>query len=172
MKKTIISFIIISLSLFQSCVREGKEINFKDEFIDSVKSYIRNDRLRHNSYIIFPANYFFTENKRYEGLLIGPLYKDISTQDDEKHYIKVMTYNSSSVYYYCPDIKFVSYPFTSEHIQFCKSDSIVLYKQTFTRSPIINYLKRAVLYFYKDNYLYKQNNVDSLFLPRIKDDKN
>lgn len=91
-----------------------------------------------------PANYFFTENKRYEGLLIGPLYKDISTQDDEKHYIKVMTYNSSSVYYYCPEIKFVSYPFTSEYIQFfCKSDSIVLYKQTFTRSPYYKLSKES-----------------------------
>ena len=67
MKKTIISFIIISLSLFQSCMREGKELNFKDEFIDSVKSYIRNDSLRHNSYIIFPANYFLQRIKDMKG---------------------------------------------------------------------------------------------------------
>ena len=162
-----IKYAIISFFSLISCTERQESRLLKNEFMDSIYSYIIQDSLRHDSYIIFPAKVFFNENQGQEGMLVGPLYQGILSPNSEKNYIKLKGYGATSLYFYCNEIDFFDDLSSCQNIKYTQQDSVILYRSIYTKSPIINYLKRANLFFYKEKQLYKEQNVDSLFLPRI-----
>ena len=173
-----IKYAIISFFSLISCTERQESRLFNNEFMDSIYSYIIQDSLRHDSYIIFPAKVFFNENQGQEGMLVGPLYQGILSPNSEKNYIKLKGYGATSLYFYCNEIDFFDDLSSCQNIKYTQQDSVILYRSIqqdsvilyrsiYTKSPIINYLKRANLFFYKEKQLYKEQNVDSLFLPRI-----
>ena len=162
-------YAIISLFLLVSCTKKQEVAPFKKDFVDCVKSYISQDSSRHDSYVIFSAKDFYNEMKKCEGMLVGPLYEGIFPKDKEKQYVWLMNYGTSSVYFYYSEAVFFDYP-SIHSVKYSKQDSVILYGNTYTKSPAVNYLKRANLFHYRGDKLCVEKNVDSIFLPRIEVD--
>ena len=71
--------IIISMLLVVSCNRSPLKNVFKQEVLDSVKSYIEKDNFAHDSYLMLHTEKIFHENKIdiNNGFIIGPLYENL-----------------------------------------------------------------------------------------------
>lgn len=139
-----------------------------EEFIDSVESIIDKDSLEHRSYLILSASVVYHVRYIPSGYLIGPLYKGLSQAIKANGYYRLFTYKGKEVYIL--NIGKKSQQIKVEAIKFSQQDSFLLYKSTFIKDPLINYIKRAKLLYYVDDTLMIKNNVDSLILPNLSSD--
>lgn len=162
-------YFVISLILFSSCqskLRNGFVL--KQELIDSIKYYIDKDSFNHSSYLLLYAEEILHNGNVHNGLLIGPMYRNILPSYKESEYVKIIEYNKKTVYLYLLFAQFVAIPVQNDvKIEYCNQDSVLYYKTKHSHSPIINYFKRASLLYYKDEKLYIKEDIDSLFLPKI-----
>ena len=157
-KKKIV--IIISILLVVSCNRSPLKNIFKQEVLDSVRSYIEKDNFAHDSYLMLQTEKIFHENKIdiNNGFIIGPLYENLYPDSEQGNYIELLKYKNKTVY-----IQF----FNARTVIYCRQDSFCIYKNVYSHNPIMNYLKRASLIYYKKGKLLVRNDIDSLYLPKL-----
>ena len=157
------------LILFSACHDESELKHvIKQELIDSIQCYIDKDSCNHPTYLILYAEGLLHNGNVHNGVLMGPMYRNMHSLYKESEYMKIIEYNKKTVYFYSPFAQFMEMPNRNDvKIDYCDLDSVLYYKNEYSHSPIINYLKRAYLLYYKDEKLYIKEDIDSLFLPRI-----
>lgn len=166
-KKKIV--IIISILLVVSCNRSPLKNIFKQEVLDSVRSYIEKDNFAHDSYLILQTEKIFHENKIdiNNGFIIGPLYENLYPDSEQGNYIELLKYKNKTVYIQFFNASFIDSLYHARTVIYCRQDSFCIYKNVYSHNPIMNYLKRASLIYYKKGKLLVRNDIDSLYLPKL-----
>jgi len=157
------NYIYIILLLFMvSCDKSSRiQMALNEETQDAVSDYISKNE-GYNSYLLFPSRFLFNDREEFSGLLIGPLYKDVF---DDGTIVGNFVIHNKRVFVMSDYSDFLMHDM---EIEFCPKDSVdIQYGDIKIYSPLINYIKRAYLLYYKNNALHINYRPDTLFLPKI-----
>ena len=158
--------IVVFSFLMVSCeYNRPSTLAFKQEFVDSIKSFIDRDSIMHCSYLILHTDKVSHDRKIPNGYLIGPLYDDLSPTFKKYESVILFSNKKITVYLYHIGAEFIQE--SSDSIKFCKQDSILICDTIYIKSPIINFLKRANLFYYKDGMISVRGEVDTLFMRKL-----
>lgn len=154
------NYIYIILLLFMvSCDKSSRiQMALNEETQDAVSDYISKNE-GYNSYLLFPSRFLFNDREEFSGLLIGPLYKDVF---DDGTIVGIFVIHNKRVFVMSDYSDFLMHDM---EIEFCPKDSVdIQYGDIKIYSPLINYIKRAYLLYYKNNALHINYRPDTLFL--------
>ena len=157
------NYIYIILLLFMvSCDKSSRiQMALNEETQDAVSDYISKNE-GYKSYLLFPSRFLFNDRKEFSGLLIGPLYKDVF---DDGTIVGSFVIHNKRVFVMSDYSDFLKH---NMEIEFCPKDSVdIQYGDIKIYNPLINYIKRAYLLYYKNNALHINYRPDTLFLPKI-----
>lgn len=149
--------------------KSPSELTFKQEFVDRINCYIDRDSTSHHSYLIIYTDKLYHERKITNGYLVGPLYYGLYTSLRKENFIKLFCYKKKIVYLYSVGAEFLKS--SNATINFCEQDSCILYNNVYSKEPLINFLKRANLFYYKKDRMYVESEIDTLFMPKLSIDK-
>lgn len=158
---------LVLLSFLISCRCDNTEkihIRFKKEISSAIEKYVSKNN-NHDSYLLFPSSFLFNDRKEYTGLLIGPMYEYIWDKDRIVGYFPV---KGKKVYVMYDGLSFIQH---ETEINFCKADSInIQFGDTLisNHTPLINFIKRSFLLYYRNKNLQINTKPDTLFLPKIR----
>lgn len=159
-------YLYCTFLLMVSCTyTKSPKLSFKQEFVDSIKCYVDRDTSVHNSYLILYIDKVFHERTIPNGYLVGPLYPGLSASLHQKEYIKLFDYKKKAVYLYDIDTEFLQS--SHEPTKFCKQDSVLFYDTIYSKDPMINFLKRANLFYFRKGKMVIEAKVDTLILPKL-----
>ncbi len=136
-KKKIV--IIIGMLLVVSCNRSPLKNIFKQEVLDSVRSYIEKDNLAHDSYLMLQTEKIFHENKIdiNNGFIIGPLYENLYPDSERGNYIELLKYKNKTVYIQFFNASFIDSLYHARTVIYCRQDSFCIYKNVYSHNPIM-----------------------------------
>ena len=164
-----IYYILLLLLVSCRCDKTG-EIGFKfnKETSSAIEEYISKNG-RYDSYLLFPSSFLFNDRKEYTGLLVGPMYKDVWDEDKVVSHFLV---NGKNVYVMSDCSCFMRH---ETKIKYCKPDSVYIQYGDMAISdhtPIINFIKRSFLLYYRNKKLQINMKPDTLFIPKIRQSVN
>lgn len=170
----ILSMAVLSLVTFScQCEKHIFSKMVREDDMAVIESYV-SDSINYDSFLIMPTKVLFNFKDGPLGFLVGPLYENLKMDINNFNPIYFMTIQDKDVYLNS-DISDMMDKDGEPAVKYCPQDSVVFCLDcediSYTKQAIVNYLKRARL-FYRDNgKLYINNRPDTFFLPRIKEDK-
>ncbi len=161
-----ILILIISNSHFKKNVFKYA---IKEECMAIINTYVE-DSDKYNSYLIMPTGMLFNHENAPLGYLIGPLYKGIENEIDGFNPVSIMKIKGKRIYLYS-DISDLIFLGTDTIMKYCPKDSVIISRDNkdtlYTEYILVNYLKRARMFYKCRGRFFINNSPDTLFLPKI-----
>jgi len=173
MKKIIILMSVISILILIISNSHFKKNVFKyaikEECMAIINTYVE-DSDKYNSYLIMPTGMLFNHENAPLGYLIGPLYKGIENEIDGFNPVSIMKIKGKRIYLYS-DISDLIFLGTDTIMKYCPKDSVIISRDNkdtlYTEYILVNYLKRARMFYKCRGRFFINNSPDTLFLPKI-----
>lgn len=173
MKKIIILMSVISILILIISNSHFKKNVFKyaikEECMAIINTYVE-DSDKYNSYLIMPTGMLFNHENAPLGYLIGPLYKGIENEIDGFNPVSIMKIKGKRIYLYS-DISDLIFLGTDTIMKYCPKDSVIISRDNkdtlYTEYILVNYLKRARMFYKCRGKFLINNSPDTFFLPKI-----
>ncbi len=160
----IISSLALSIFIF-SCVEEHRSYISIGKQLKSVLIHYVDTAHGLESCFIMPANYLFNANQYKEGILIGPMYRELFIEMPYLRPYFLFTHSETTIY--------IDSAFVQKNPFVCFKDTLPNYvNQPPKAGALFDYVKRAVLidFSHKNEQEIIVLSADTLFLPVIKED--
>lgn len=161
-----ILILIISNSHFKKNVFK---YTIQEDCMDIINAYVE-DSDKYNSYLIMPTKMLFNHENAPFGYLIGPLYKGLENEIDGFNPVSIIKIKGKKIYLYSDISDLISFG-TDTIMKYCPEDSIVISRNDkdvlYTEYILVNYLKRARMFYKCRGKFLINNSPDTFFLPKI-----
>lgn len=173
MKKIVILISAISILILIISNLHFKRNVFKytiqEDCMDIINAYVE-DSDKYNSYLIMPTKMLFNHENAPFGYLIGPLYKGLENEIDGFNPVSIIKIKGKKIYLYSDISDLISFG-TDTIMKYCPEDSIVISRNDkdvlYTEYILVNYLKRARMFYKCRGKFLINNSPDTFFLPKI-----
>lgn len=173
MKKIVILISAISILILIISNLHFKRNVFKytiqEDCMDIINAYVE-DSDKYNSYLIMPTKMLFNHENAPFGYLIGPLYKGLENEIDGFNPVSIIKIKGKKIYLYSDISDLISFG-TDTIMKYCLEDSIVISRNDkdvlYTEYILVNYLKRARMFYKCRGKFLINNSPDTFFLPKI-----
>lgn len=173
MKKIVILISAISILILIISNLHFKRNVFKytiqEDCMDIINAYVE-DSDKYNSYLIMPTKMLFNHENAPFGYLIGPLYKGLENEIDGFNPVSIIKIKGKKIYLYSDISDLISFG-TDTIMKYCQEDSIVISRNDkdvlYTEYILVNYLKRARMFYKCRGKFLINNSPDTFFLPKI-----
>lgn len=173
MKKIVILISAISILILIISNLHFKRNVFKytiqEDCMDIINAYVE-DSDKYNSYLIMPTKMLFNHENAPFGYLIGPLYKGLENEIDGFNPVSIIKIKGKKIYLYSDISDLISFG-TDTIMKYCPEDSVVISRNDkdvlYTEYILVNYLKRARMFYKCRGKFLINNSPDTFFLPKI-----